>query len=172
MNNNNNNRQVDMSRFKGIQDAPVYKTGQYFKPGKYKVRIKAVKWVTSAVGSKNYFVIETEVVQSDNTEVPVGGERSHVIDMASAMGKPNVKAFVACASGFDPGITDINDKVCEYWSRAIGESLDFESICELIISDANPLQGNVMDLECMEIETRQGTPFTKHNWMPYRETAA
>jgi hypothetical protein len=167
---------VGMSgRFKGIEEAKVFKTGQYFKPGKYTVKINAAKWVDSAVGSKSYFVIETTVSASNNPEVPVNAERSQVIDLGNVMGFPNVKYFVAATSGVDPTSTAINDEVSAYWSKQVGEHLDFEKICELLVSSANPLEGEVMELECVEVTTRNGDPFTKHNWLPRKiseETSA
>ena len=153
-------------KFKGIEDAKVFKTGQYFKPGKYKVRINAVKDVDSAVGSKSYFIVETTVMESNNPDIPVGGERSHVIDLGNVMGLPNVKAFVAAASGVDSTSPSINDEVTAYWSKQVGEHLDFEKICNLLVSSANPLEGEIMELECFETKTREGGDFTKHNWLP------
>jgi hypothetical protein len=153
-------------RFAGIEEAKVFKTGQYFKPGLYTVKIKAVKWVVGSVGKKEFVVIETEVLESNNPEVPVGGERSQVIDYSSVMGQPNVKAFVAAASGVDPGSSNVNDEVSAYWSKTVGEHLSFEAICDLIVSDTNPLEDVVLGLECVEVTTKSGDPFTKHSWQP------
>ncbi len=153
-----------MGRFDGIESAKVYKTGQYFKVGKYRVKIKALKWVEAAVGNKEFVVIETEVLESNTDEVPVGVERSHVITMSDVMGMPTFKGFVACASGVDPTLDAINDLVVDYWAGITGEHNSFAGICDLLCSEANPLEGEEMELECVEITTREGKPFTKHNW--------
>lgn len=154
-------------KFKGIEDAKVYnRTGQYFKAGQYRVRINAVKWVPASVGSKEFFIVETKVLASNNPEIAVGSERSHVIDMSGVMGLPNVKGFVAAVSGVDPGLTTVNDEVAKYWSTQVGEHIGFEKICELICSDANPLKGEEMELECFDVTTKSGDPFTKHVWAP------
>jgi hypothetical protein len=154
------------TRFKGIEDSRVFKTGQYFLPGKYSVKINAVKWVNAAVGNKSYFIVETTVLASSNAEIAVNGERSHVIDMSNVMGLPNVKAFVAAVSGVDASGTDVNDQVAQYWSQQLGEHIGFEGICELICSDSNPLAEEEMDLECFMTKTKDGGDFTKHNWLP------
>jgi len=153
-----------MGRFDGIETTKVTKTGSYFKPGMYKVRIKAVKWVKASVGTKEFCIIETDVLESSNPEVPAGSERSHVIDMSTVMGMPTIKSFVACVSGVDPSSESINDEVVDYWAKATGSYSPFAKICDLICSDANPLEGEEMELECVEITTREGKPFTKHNW--------
>jgi hypothetical protein len=160
-----------MGRFDGIEDVKVYKTGQYFKPGKYRVKINAVKWVKASVGAKEFTVIETEVLQSNNPEVPVGGERSHVIDMSGVMGMPTFKAFVAAASGVDPTSVAINDEVVKYWAGVTGTHNTYAGICEMLCSELNPLEGEEMELECIEVKKRDGDPFTKHQWA-IREIAA
>jgi hypothetical protein len=154
-----------MGNYSGIGDAKVFKGGgQYFKPGRYKVAIQAVKWVNAAVGGKQFTVIETKVLESNNPEVPVGCERSQVIDMIGVMGLPTVKAFVAAVSGFDGTVSSLNSDVERYWAGITGETRDFAGVCDLIASDVNPLSDEVMDLECIEVDTRTGGKFTKHVW--------
>lgn len=153
-------------RFKGIKETKVFKTGQFFKEGKFRVKIKAVKWIVSAVDKDEYFIIETEVLESNNIEIKVGDERSHVINMGNVMGLPNVKGFVAAVSGVDPAATEINDLVQAYWSKQLGEYIDFEQVCELICSDTNPLKDEEMELTCFMTKTREGNDFTKHVWEP------
>lgn len=158
-----------MGIYDGIEGvAPAGKGGQYFKPGKYRVEILAVKEVKSQAGGQVFFIIETKVLRSDNAEIPVNAERSQVIDIGKKMGLPNIKAFVAAASGFDPSNADtVTHEVEEYWSKMIGESLSFSKICELIVSDANPLASIEMDLDCVNVKTREKKEdFTKHVWSP------
>jgi hypothetical protein len=155
-----------MGTFDGIGGVSVSKGGAYFKQGKYSVDILAVKRVMSKVGNKEYFVIETKVRSSNNPEVPVGADRSQVIDMSNVMGLPNVKGFIAAVSGVDPNVDTINDDVEKYWTGILGSFTSFPAVCELVISANNPLEGVSMDLECVEIKKKDGEPFTKHNWFP------
>lgn len=163
---------VMSARFKGIEDKQVSKRGQWFLPGKYKVKINAVKWVDAQVGSKSYVIVETTVLASNNESVPVGAERSQVIDMSNVMGLPNVKAFVAAASGVEGTSPSVNEEVCKYWSDLLEETVSFDEVCERICSEANPLEGEVMELECVNIKTKvTQEDFTRHNWFP-RDVAA
>jgi hypothetical protein len=165
-----------MSLFSGIKEVSISKSGQYFKPGNYKVRIKAVKTQDSQVGpAKKFFIVETEVLKSSNPDIAVGSERSQIIDMSNVMALPNVKYFVAAASGVDPNSEGINGEVEGYWKKKLaedgvlkpGEDVSFDQICELVVSAINPLGGIELDLECMNITTKgEGKEFTKHLWQP------
>ena len=176
-----------MGKFSNIGKVSVSKSGQYFTAGNYQVRIKAVKIVPSqAGGNKEYFVIETEVLDSDNPQIKPGSERSHVIDMTNVMSMPNIKAFVAAVSGVDPSSGAINEEVEEYWQKwgleqgivEEGEEVTFERVCDLIVDSVNILEGTVMDLECTDVITKKEreaakaagrdpkADFTKHNWIP------
>jgi hypothetical protein len=163
-----------MGIYDGIEGvAPAGKGGQYFQPGKFKVEILAVKQVKSQAGGQIYFIVETKVLESDNPGIPPKAERSQVIDVHKKMGLPNIKAFVAAASGFDPSQADtVTEEVEVYWSKMIGEHLSFSKICELIVSDANPLAGIVMRLECVNVKTKEKKEdFTKHMWSPREQEA-
>lgn len=155
-----------MGMFDGIEDAQVSKSGQYFKPGSYRVKIKAVKGQeSSATPGKHFFIVETEVLESSNPDIPVGNERSQVITMGEQMALPNVKMFMAAVSGVDPNSDTINEEVEAYWEPKLGQHMSFKDICELVTSSANPLEGLELALVCEEITTKgTGKPFTKHLW--------
>lgn len=161
-------------RFKGIKEASYSKgSGSFFKEGIYRVKILGVKWVKSQKGGaqkREFFIIETEVLKSNNAEIAVGSQRSHVIPMDNVMSLPNVKGFVAAASGVDPDEANVNDAVAQYWSTLTGESVDFEDVCDWICGPSNPLKDEEMDLECIPVKTQAGGDFTKHAWMP-RDTS-
>jgi hypothetical protein len=163
-----------MGMFDGIEDATVSKSGQYFKPGNFLVELKAVKQQDSATApGKQFFIIETQVLESSNPDIPVGNERSQVITMGQTMSLPNVKAFMAAVSGVDPNADDVNAQVEAYWMPKLGgQHTSFDKICELVVGPANPLAGLKLRLVCEEIQTK-GTkqPFTKHLWQP-RDIAA
>ena len=161
-----------MGKYDKIVDAKVSKTGQYFKEGQYRVRIIAVKDVDSQLG-KNFTVIETEVLESNNPEIQVGSERSQVIDMGQVMGFPNLKAFMGAACGIDPTDPDINNLVEDYFHKndPNGVHRTLPEIMEHVVIDRNIFEDTVMELECVNITTKaEKKPFTKHVWHP-REDA-
>jgi hypothetical protein len=164
--NNNNNRESFMSGwYANIGSAKVQKTGQYFKPGQYRVKILAVKEVTGQL-NKNYTVIETRVLESDNPEIPVGSEKSQVIEMGNVMALSNIKAFMAAVSGVDATLDNVNTLVEEYWHKVNpdGVFLSFDKIMDEMVIKANALSDVELGLTCTEIKKRDGSPFTKYIW--------
>lgn len=163
-----------MSVYDKIKETQVSKSGQYFKPGNYKVRIKACKLIKSQAGAaKMFFVVECDVLQSDNPEILVGSERSQVVPMDGKMALPNIKQLVSAVSGVDPTSETVNEEVEAYWKEELkrrgltdGEDVPFADICELVSDEKiNLLQGIEMRLECESIKTKEKqTDFTKHNW--------
>lgn len=156
-----------MGKYDKLADAQVSKTGQYFDVGNYRVKILAVKDVESTKGgNKNYTVIETRVVESNNPKIPVGSERSQVIDMGNVMGLPNLKAFVAAASGVDATMDSVNDDIEAYWARQDpqGAQRSLGDIVEELFVGANVLEDVEMELTCVEVKKQNGDPFTKYIW--------
>lgn len=145
---------------------PALKGGQWFKPGKYRVRITGVKDQPSQKGGKDYTIIETVVLESNNPEIAVGSIRSQVIDMTNVMGMPNVKAFLAAASGVDSTLESVNTDIEAYWRNQdpAGTQWDLEKIIEQLVIRDNLLADVEMDLECVNVKTQEGGDFTKHNW--------
>lgn len=151
--------------FDGIEQATVQKTGQWFHPGKYRVQIKAVKKVNGQKGDR-YLVIETKVLESNNPEIQVGDEKSHVIKMGNVMALPNIKAFMGAVSGVDPTLENSNDLIEEYWHRnnPMGVRYSLGKIVDELVVQHNALEGVEMELECVATTTQEGNPFTKYNW--------
>ena len=156
-----------MSIFDGIKDVVVSKSGSYFEPGNYKVRIKAVKKQKSQAGKNMvWFIIETVVLMSDNPNIKVNGEYSQVIDTSGVMFLPNVKRFMAAVSGVNPASETINDEVEAYWKEVLGQYVPFNELCERVVGPANPFEGIELELKCSLTTTKEDKPFTLHLWQP------
>ncbi|MFQ5339925.1 MAG: hypothetical protein ACE5F6_00105 [Anaerolineae bacterium] len=151
--------------FDEIGDATVQKTGTWLHPGKYRVKLKAVKKVKGQKGD-NFLVIEMDVLASNNPEIQVGVEKSQVIKMGGPMSLPNIKGFIAAVSGVDPTLDNVNDLIEEYWfkNNPQGVRLPLSRIVDELVVQYNALEGVVMNLECVSITTQSGNPFTKHIW--------
>lgn len=155
-----------MSMFKGIGETKVTAGGAYFEPGLYLVEVTGVKMHTSDTTEQDLWIVETKVLESSNPKIEVGSERSQVVTPGK-MFLPNVKAFVAAASGVDPMDPEVNEKVEAYWSELCSSPTTFEEIPELIVSEQQPLVGVQLGLECVMIKTKaKKQDFTKHKWHP------
>lgn len=154
-----------MGRYDGLSGAVASKGGVYMKPGKYRVRLSAVKDIVGQLGVP-WTVVEFSILESNNPEVPVGSDRSWVVDMSpgNVMGLPNIKGFLAAVSGVDGTLDDGTSRIVAYWRDKTGVQNTVETIMGQYVVKENILEGTEMDLECVEITTKAGNPFTKFNW--------
>lgn len=127
----------------------------WLPPGQFKVRIDKCKDVDGYEGDI-FFVIEFEVLESSTDEVEAGKMYSQVIKWNQNMGPINVKRFLLCANGLDPEDPENDDEVDE-------------DAVEFVLSDEQPLQGVIMEVQTDLIETKKNTEFTKHTWFPVDE---
>lgn len=154
------------NRWEGLSEAKGFKTGNYMKPGKYRVKINAVKWVRGQL--KEWFVVEMTILQSNNPEIPIHSERSWTVSMESSnvMRWPNIKMFIAAASGVDGTLDNSTQLIEKTWTDLDGSGVSWslDKIMDELVVGQNALGGMEMDLECVEVTTKSGDPFTKHNW--------
>lgn len=158
-----------MGMFDSVASAEVTGGGVYFLPGKYRVRVAQVKAQRSQRSGKDFFVVECEILTSDNPERKAGSKASQVVDIGNVMGPVNIKAFVAAASGHAPDSEGLNEALIETWGALTGTHLNVSQICERVVAADNPLEGVEINLECANIKTRgTGKDFTKHFWSPVK----
>jgi hypothetical protein len=158
-----------MGIYANIGAARVSRSSSFYEPGEYRVKIKSVKDVDSTQRpGKMYFVIETICLESDNPKIRVGGEYSQVIDLQNIMAAGNIKQFLAAASGVPPEADDdqMLQETERFWSAHVGRNMSFEQICELVTSNANPLEDVVLHVSATSIKTKAGGDFTKMKWAP------
>jgi hypothetical protein len=164
-----------MGVFGKTEQAQVTGKSGYFPPGKHRVCLRLVKVHTGNKGTN--CIIEATCLETDSsldslgdgqTLLKPGQTRAQVIPMnpKDTMGPVNVKAFVLAVSGFEPTDPEGAQKAIDLWSNVLGQKLTFEEVCERIFNEKAPLvTGHVMDLECVNIITKEKKlPFTVHNW--------
>jgi hypothetical protein len=133
------------SIFSGIGEAQASKGGLYFKPGVFTVDILSCSQIKTRK-KEDAFVVETEVVESDSTEIKKGMRPSWMVMLredTSALG--NIKAFLAVA------LESTEDEVTE-------------EVGEFVISAKQPLKGTRMKVIAANVPTRAGGTFTKIEW--------
>lgn len=143
----------NMGLFSGIEDAKVGGGGVYFLEGLYRCEIVKV-FAMKSRKNEDLFIVECKVITSNNAKRKEGSACSWVVNMKHDAALGNIKGFIAAANGIDP--TDTGTVDAEVNEEAV------ETAC----SDANPLAGQLVDLEATEILTRAKTPFTLHKWKP------
>jgi hypothetical protein len=123
----------------------------YFIEGHYQVEVVRVFTMRSRK-KDDLFIVECKILESDNAERRQGMRASWVVNLKQEPALGNIKGFVAAANGIDPADEkQVNAEVTE-------------EVVEFACGDDNPLEGTIMELECVAITTRAGNPFTLHKW--------
>lgn len=144
-----------MGRFGGLGDARVGKA-LYFEPGNYIVKILKVLFKANRKGMDR-FIVECEVLESDNSNRPVGCHPSQVIAMEQDAALGNIKAFLGCMleiKDVDTYVPEDGQSVEEFWDEMAEQAVDGE----------NPLGGTIARLRCVNKVTQAGNDFTLHLW--------
>ena len=133
-----------MGMFDGIEGASSSKGGVYLLPGNYLLAVQAAK-IGSSRNKGDFFVVEFEIVSSDNPERPVGSR-------VSWMTMKNNDAFLGNVKGFAQAALDMAE-----------DDITAEDI-EAMIDDEQPLVGVQVKAQATNIVTRAGKDFTKVFW--------
>lgn len=157
-----------MGFFDGIRNARVGVGGVYFLANKgpnhteekpqwlpafYTVEIKRLITMTSRKRD-DLFIVEALIIESDCPERQPGMVASWVVNLKQDAALGNIKGFLAAANGISPTDEErVNSEITE-------------EVCELAVSDLQPLAGVRVRLECTVIQTKAGNPFTLHRWSP------
>lgn len=141
-----------------VGDASPTAGGLYFQPGQYKVRVDRVKMVKSQTNGRDFFTVETTVLESDNEKLPEGRKPSWLVELPgkfpeTALG--NVKNFLLAGYGYlakqagepEPTIAAIGNDEAD---AATGEE--------------NILAGVVLDVNAFNKVTKAGSDFTRVVW--------
>lgn len=140
-----------MGLFSGIEDANIGGNNVYFVEGQYIVEVVRAFTMKSRK-KQDLAIVECLIRDSTVEQRPVGSKASWVVNMGQDAALGNIKAFVAAANGLD---TSDEEKV---------KAEVTEDVAEFAFSDANPLVGVCLSLQCTNIKTKEKKDFTKHFW--------
>jgi hypothetical protein len=111
--------------------------------------------------SKAMFIIESEVLETNNTECPPGSRRSSFIDLTNAdMRGKNIAGFLAAVFGVEPTTLAKGSTTTPWDGRTWTEYAAWSA------SEQNPLAGRKVDAFVQTIQTQEGSDFSAHNWSP------
>jgi hypothetical protein len=147
-----------MSVFKGIEhvSAEGMSNRQYFEEGNYIVEIDSVFLHEKRLNGGKLFIVETTVIESDNSNIKSGEQRNWVQSLALPSALPRIKSFIGAAIGLCPRrqLNEINSKVDA-------------AFCDQAVSQENPLSGRKLALSCANKISRNGKNFTQVMWRVY-----
>lgn len=131
-----------------VGSAEVNQGGVYFLPGLYPVvQVDVIKLIKSRHGD-DLVIVEFDILVSEVVDRSAGSRAAafHNFSQHDAAAG-NFKALLAAITNSKP------------------EDVDAET-SRVAMSDAQPAHGRLVRLEAVQITTKAGNPFTKHNWYP------
>ena len=141
-----------------LRSADRSEGGLYFQPGNYKVEVNRVKMVKSATTGRDFFTVETTVLESDNDDLRPGMSPSWMVELPgkypdTALG--NVKDFLLAGYGYFAKRTGDPEPD----KSAIGDEE-----ADAAISEENVLSGAVLKVSAFNKLTKQNKDFTRVKW--------
>lgn len=147
----------------GLNNAPTFERGTFFKPGTYDLQIDKIQ-LKQSQKSGLIFLVETEIVTSNNPDHAVGSSATWIQKMVDKnIALPAVKGFLYALLSLDAH-TDASRIATEFDPY-------LEQAMDRITSEHNPFSGWYIHLEATMKKTQRQTDFTVHNWQPFQYAA-
>lgn len=150
-----------------IADVSENGRGSYMSPGMYKVQIDTLKVKESENPKKKgtlVVICEFKILESDNAAHKPGTIGSWVANF-DAYDKTlgNLKTLLLVATGYDRN-DPLTRQAIEEIAGALAEDDPGEALEDVL--------GKTVALECVEIRTKDGNPFTKYCFSEVKSAAA
>jgi len=146
-----------------IGNAPIFERGNYFNPGRYKLRLlRCLSKQTQKVGVA--FIAEFEVLESDNPAHPIGSKGTYFVKMAQQQQAfSNILEMMAALLGFD--ITN-KEHVMQIDQQLRPQLAGLMTALE---TQGTAVLGGreTISVECRITLTKQQREFTLHVWTPW-----
>jgi hypothetical protein len=145
--------------------------------GDYLVELDEVKLMINRKRQKT-FIISGKVLESTNPMRAPGCKPSQVMIIKDDIAETvygNIKQFAGAILGLEDPDSYVPEEARHLVGRtdqasqeALAGAIDrfWDESLEYMINDAQPLRGTRIRLNCVQIETREKKPFTKHVWGP------
>ena len=100
----------------------------------------------------DFINLEFNILESDDPMLPPGRAAKYMIKMGQDMSMPNFKSVLGALLGYAT-----KDEIVANVPESVGRAA---------LSDQQPMKGKRTYLNTTSTTTRQGKPFTVHNWTP------
>lgn len=159
-----------MGKFSRVGKAEAFGRGNYFPnlAATYLVVVTAAK-VVDARSNNTFFVLETEVKKL-LVGSPTGPDGRIAVDSEGrSMPQAGEQRNWMCNLSNDAGPADMRGFAELVWTMLEREGEptddDIEKLCDLIVSDEQPLAGVHFKLSTYNRKTKKGGNFTVHDWL-------
>lgn len=146
----------------------------YDSPANYRLKIKRCIWKSARPPKRGeYYIVEAEVLKSNNSRVQVGSVRTWMQAMDNDVGPTSATDFMFAAIGMDRRDAetlveikklDVEGKLPDMLAETLEDAAD--PACKNSLKDA------IVDVEVKEITTKgKGQPFNLHTFFPVKDAA-
>ena len=146
-----------------IGQAPIFERGNYFNPGRYKLRLlRCLSKQTQKSGVA--FIAEFEVLESDNPAHPIGSKGTFFVKMTQQQQAfSNIKEMMAAVLGFDISNPEHMKQIEQQLSPQL------PALMTALETQGTVVLGGkeTVAVECRVKMTQRNTEFTLHVWAPW-----
>jgi hypothetical protein len=139
-----------MGIFNNIKNTAAARArGAFFVRGIYLCRVVTCRHVASKVGTDEFFVVDFDVIESNNPELEPGCSATWMAKLTGkfpALALADVKAFIMAATGAA--------------EQDVGET----EVMDAIDGDGSALSGQVVRVQVEDVVTKSGASFSKHSF--------
>jgi hypothetical protein len=129
-----------------IAGAKYSEGGIYVLPGIYRFKVLACKHITTRT-RKEAFVVELEVLESNNTERIVGSLCSWMVTLDKEPALGNIKQFICTVA------------------KCPEDAVNEQAVLIIVDEKRNPFKGKTVRAVATNITTKAGRDFTKVKWL-------
>ncbi len=154
--------------FAGLNSGDTSERHPFLNAGfAYKLRIHRIHFRPARSG-KALYIIEADVLETNDPGLPPGTRTSSFIDMSNAdMRGANIARFVSALFGWNPSSLPKNSDQAPWPDAQTGQHRTWTDYAHESVADTNPWGGR--DIGC-RTEMNAKRTFTNHNWAPFAET--
>jgi hypothetical protein len=154
--------------FAGLNSGESTNRHPYLNAGfAYKLRIHAIRLKPQRQGGKLLYIIEHDILDTNDPALPAGTRASSMIDMSNInMRGINMAKFVAAVHGVDPGTLPQNSEQAPWQDAVTGTQRTWTEYATESVHDTNPWTGREVGCVTAPSMTQANKPFTVHNWCP------
>lgn len=164
-------------RFKGsgYREAKTVGRGKYLMPGKHQLEV--VRCYVNQGRNDMAFIADFRVLRTKPDSSWTGDEVVEEGDLRGwyqgGLGGSNVEkqqmafsSIKAFAQALFGGESEYAEVIAAHAEENDNPAFDDEDLMDWIVDEANPLKGQILDVDCYMIKTKQGNDFTIHNYYP------
>lgn len=140
----------------------------YLEDGDYKLKIGKVNVITRRKDKKPFYLIETEVVESNVPARPTGMRCTSMIDLSNAdMRGKNITGFLCAVFGYDPTVLPKDSLMAPWVDPNARRNVEWAEYANWSVQENNPLAGAMVGCRVTTIQTvGTGDDFSVHQWIP------